>query len=223
MARKRTARRRDTPRRQVRRNVMESSQAVETSFEDAFGHIDPYAEAEEESIQEPPIPVVDTIMNNEDTITNNEQDETNIQVDNESATGGDTNDHDVGFGNADYFDVNDILELSDTVESSSDIIKDLKGNCISKNSKSTYTCTLVSFILYIYKFNRPLLHKSWMETINTFSNGIEDKKEKDRIDKKKIKKLLLIGDLKCPPLDIENCTAKHFMKYLLSLVTKDGK
>ena len=33
----------------------------------------------------------------------------------------------------------------------------------------------------------------------------------------------MIGDLKCPPLDIENYTAKQFMKYLLSLETKDGK
>ena len=143
MPRKRTARRRDTPRRQVRRKVMDSSQAPETSFEDAFGHIDPYAEAEEESIEEPPIPVT-----NEDI---NDEDETNILqvLDNESATGGDTsNDHDVGFGDADYFNVKDVLELSDTVESN-DVIKDLKDNCISRNSKSTYTCTLVSFILYI--------------------------------------------------------------------------
>ena len=214
--RKRTARRRDTPRRQLRRNVMQPQ--AESSFEDAFGHVDPY-EAEE-SIEEHPIAVVD--IGNED-INNEDEDETNNTIDNESATGEGDNDHDVGFGNADYFDVNDILELSDTVESSTDIIKDLKDNCISKNSKSTYTCTLVSFILYIYKFGRPLLHKSWIQTINTFSYMIEDEKEKDRIDKKTIKKLLMIGDLKCPPLDIENYTANHFMKYLRSLETKDGK
>ena len=147
MPRKQTARRRDTPRRQVQRNVIQQSQAaLESSFEDAFGHVDPYAEAEESIGEEPPIPVIYTIVGNEDTIN---EGETNI-VDNESASGGD-NDHDVGFGNADYFDVNDILELSDTVELSSDIIKDLKDNCISK-IRNLLTLVLL-FLLFFMSIN----------------------------------------------------------------------
>ena len=146
MPRKQTARRRDTPRRQVQRNVIQQSQAaLESSFEDAFGHVDPYAEAEESIGEEPLIPVVDTIVGNEDTI-NEDEDETNI-VDNESATGGD-NDHDVGFGNADYFDVNDILQLSETVGSSSDIIRDLKDNFISK-IRNLLTLVLLFLLLFI--------------------------------------------------------------------------
>ena len=59
---------------------------------------------------------------------------------------------DVGFGDADYFDMKDILELSGRrdVSEKDDIIKDLKDNCISKNSISTYTSAIVLFLLYIY-------------------------------------------------------------------------
>jgi len=31
------------------------------------------------------------------------------------------------------------------------------------------------------------------------------------------------GDIKCPPIDCEEYCPKHFMKYLLSLETKEGK
>ena len=80
----------------------------------------------------------------------NEDEDINIIVEDDTVVGGINLDHNVGFGNPSNSDVNDVLELSVNIESSSDIIKDMKDNCISQNSKYTYTYTLVLSILYVY-------------------------------------------------------------------------
>ena len=207
----------------VKRKVIQSG--VDAAFEGAFGHINPEgANISREQVE------VRADRNDDDidfnlaraAVEDNDDDEA-ILEDDRLVGDVDNVDHNVGFGNADYFDVNEILELSANIVSSSDIIQDLKDNCIAKKSKNTYTSTIVLFILYIYKFDRNLLNKSWIQTINSFSYKIKDDVRKLKIDKKTIKKLLLQGDMKCPPLDWENYCPKHFMKYLLSLETKDGK
>jgi len=125
----------------VKRKVTQSD--VESAFEGAFGHIDPKgADIASEQVE------VRADRNNNDIAFNtvlaaveedNDNDEdTNNKVEEDTVVGGDDVDHNVGFGNADDFDVNDILELSGNIQSSSDIIQYLKENCIYSNSKSTY-------------------------------------------------------------------------------------
>ena len=142
------------------------------------------------------------------------------------------NDHNVGFGSADMYDVEELIELSNMnlkdankkeseYETTDDIIKDLRVGCVSENSKKMYQSANVMFLFYIYKFNKHLMHKTWLKTINSFIYGIrDDTTKKTRIIKKTIKKLLLKADEMCPPIDFKNYSAKDFMIYLLSLQTK---
>lgn len=199
---------------------------VEGAFEEAFGHVDPdrgLAAAGNDGLDnsdEHDADMgfalsrgdVDRIMDEEELDEEAKEDENNY------------NEENIGFGNADYFDVKDVLELSDKVGPASlNIIDDLKDNCISQNSKTTYTSSLVLFLTYIYRYDTHLLHNSWIKTIKTFSFGIQNEKQKEKAEKKTIKKLLMNGDNDCPPLDFGSYSAQHFMKYLLSLQTKDGE
>ena len=95
--------------------------------------------------------------------------------------------------------------------------------CVSDNSKKLYQSANVMFLFYIYKFNKHLMHKTWLRTINSFIHGIQEddtNNKKTKIIKKTIKKLLLKADKTCPPIDFKTYTAKEFMVYLLSLQTK---
>ena len=129
----------------------------------------------------------------------------------------------VGFGHVDEFDVLEVLEYGteikkdDEDETTEDIIKELKHGCVSTNSKKIIFLTLLFFIIYIYKFDRHLLHNSWSVTLDSFTNCIDDEKKKNVVMKKTIKKLLGMVKEEAPPIDFSDYTPQHFIKYLLSL------
>ena len=143
------------------------------------------------------------------------------------------NDYDetVGFGSADMYDVEELIELSkmdlksgekESEEgcTTNDIIKDLRVGCVSNNSKKLYESANVLFLFYNLKYNKHLIHKTWMKTISSFTYGVTDEAKKNKIIKKTIRKLLQKADEKCPPMDFKMYTAKDFMIYLLSLRSK---
>ena len=220
----------------IRKSRLKDDKAVtEGKFEEAFGHIDPGVAASaaagnrDELLNESDDHDADIGFNfsrgEVDVIMDEEElDVAEMQEDeNDNTVSNDLSDC-VGFGNADYFDVKDILELSDKVGPTSlDIIQELKDNCISKGSKSTYTSSIVLFLSYIYRHDTSLLHKSWIKTIKTLSFGIQDEKEKQKDEKKTLRKLLMKCDKGCPPFDFGSYSAQHFLKYLLALENKDGK
>ena len=67
----------------------------------------------------------------------------------------------VGFGAADMYDVTELLEMGseiiDEFDDSMDpdkIINSLKHGCVAKSSQRSYSLSLVTFIMYIYEFDR---------------------------------------------------------------------
>ena len=99
-------------------------------------------------------------------------------------------------------------------ETTDDIIRDLKLGCVANNSKKCYTSAIVSFLQYIYKFDKFLMHKTWIKSINNFTHNVRAKKKKKSIEKRMIRRLLNKADEKCPPINFETYEAKHFMKSL---------
>ena len=57
--------------------------------------------------------------------------------------------------------------------------------------------------MYVYKFDRFLLHNSWSSTLDSFTTKKDDEKKKATVLKKTIKKLLGIGKEEAPPLKFE--------------------
>ena len=140
----------------------------------------------------------------------------------------------VCFGLADMYDVAELLELSNldlksnirsegNIETTDDLIKDLRSGCVSQSSKNLYESANILFLLYIYKFKTNLMHKTWIRTLRSFSYGVTDKKKCDKKLKTTLKKLLRKADETCPPIDFKTYSAKEFMMYLLSLETKNKK
>ena len=136
----------------------------------------------------------------------------------------------VGFGAADMYDVTELLEMGseiiDEFDDSMDpdkIINSLKHGCVAKSSQRSYSLSLVTFIMYIYEFDRYLLHNSWISSINTFTFGIQNEKKKKRKMKQTITSLLRKADEACPPINLQKYSAKHFIKYLLSLRSPKGE
>ena len=83
--------------------------------------------------------------------------------------------------------------------------------------KKNYISNITLFIMYIYKFDRHLLHNSWSVTLESFTKCIDDEKKTNVAMKKTIKKLLDMGKEEAPPIDFSEYTPQHFIKYLLSL------
>ena len=147
----------------------------------------------------------------------------------ESAALRNENEEDVGFGSADIYDVEELIESSkmdvssqkkeSEYETTGDILKDLRVGCVSNSSKKSYESANVMFLTYIFKFNKNVMHKTWIQTINLLSHRIEEEK-KDRSIRKTIKIILRKADEACPPIDFSSYGAKDFMVYLLSLETK---
>lgn len=102
-------------------------------------------------------------------------------------------------------------------ETTNDIMKELKHGCVSTNSKKNYISNIILLIIYIYKFDRYLLHNSWSATLDAFTKNIDDEKKKDVAMKRTIKKLVDMGKEEAPPLDFAKYSPQHFIKYLLSL------
>ena len=155
----------------------------------------------------------------------------------EAATTNDEYEDNVGFGSADMYDVEELIELAnmdlkerakkdsdiDRNSTTDEIIKDLRVGCVSSSSKRLYESSNVLFLFYHFKFNKHLMHKTWIKTINSFSHGITDEAKKNRSIKKTIRKLLQKADETCPPMDFKLYTAKDFLIYLLSLQNKKKK
>ena len=151
----------------------------------------------------------------------------------EAATNDEIDDDNVGFGSADMYDVEQLLELAkmdlkgtakeseDAIGTTTDdIIKDLRVGCVSNSSKKLYESSNVLFLFYHFKYNKHLMHNTWIKTINSFSHGIQDEAKKNRSIKRTIRKLLQKADETCPPIDFKLYTAKDLLIYLLSLRTK---
>ena len=145
----------------------------------------------------------------------------NSDGDSEALAGNlDDDETNVGFGSADIFDVEEILELGRSDEhdgKKDDIIEELKNACIAENSKKAYISSLTLFILYYYENEKHLLHNTWLHAIDTFIYGIKNEKKKESSKKKIIRRLLIKCDPRCPPIMFENYCPKLFMRYLLSL------
>ena len=74
---------------------------------------------------------------------------------------------DVGFGNADMYDVTELLDnlnesqnleakKEEDVFSTDGVINKLKHGCVAKNSLRAYTVSLSLFLIYIYKYDKYL-------------------------------------------------------------------
>lgn len=123
----------------------------------------------------------------------------------------------IGFGAADMYDVTELLEMgTEVAEEDEDdpnkVMNSLKHGCVAESSQKAYTMSLVTFIIYIYKFERHLLHNSWIKSIF----GVKDEKIITQ-EMRTIKALLSKADESCPPINLKEYSAKHFIKYLLSL------
>ena len=94
---------------------------------------------------------------------------------------------------------------------------------MAKNSLRSYTTALSTFLIYIFKFDRYLMHKSWIRSIKTFTYGIEDERKKFKAMRKTIMVLLKKADANCPPIDFPNYPVRHFIKYCLSLRSSKGQ
>jgi len=86
-----------------------------------------------------------------------------------------------------------------------------------------YLSNITLFIMYVYKFDRSLLHNSWSSTLDSFTTKKDDEKKKATVLKKTIKKLLGIGKEEAPPLKFEEYRPVDFIKYLLSLRGNEDK
>lgn len=202
---------RNNQQKEKRRRIEESDR----NFGEAFGHVDPATALS---------PSTSGVIDDDDHF--GMVDARNVADDEEELENFDVNDDDteVGFGLADIFDVEEILELARenrNNEKPIDEIEELKNACVAENSKKAYLSSLTLFILYYYQKEKEMLHATWIKSIDTFTYGIKNEKKKELKAKKIIKKLLLKCDHRCPPIRFEKYNAKLFMKYLLSL--QDGK
>ena len=105
---------------------------------------------------------------------------------------------------------------------SQDEIKQLKKDYIGKNSKISYRYSLIIFLFYIFKFDKHIMHKSWIRILKTY-DMMENEKAKEMKVKKMIRKLIQRADQNCPPIDFDTYEPAHFLKYLLALQNSDGK
>ena len=54
----------------------------------------------------------------------------------------------------------EVKEEDDGLETPEEVINKLKHGCVAKNSLRSYSTALSTFFIYIYKFDRYLMHKS---------------------------------------------------------------
>ena len=67
------------------------------------------------------------------------------------------------------------------------------------------------------------MHNSWLNTLDCFTKSAKNEKEKDAKLKRNIKKLLHMGREEVPPINFNEHTPQHFVKYLLSLRSEKNK
>ena len=128
----------------------------------------------------------------------------------------------VGFGNADFYDTREIMELATEDgniggnHDSLDDVKNLKSSAVADESKKTYRYSIINFLYYIYTKDRKMLNNSWLAILDAY-NTVQNEKERVRGIKMMIRKLIRRSDEECPPIEFEKYKPEHFMKYLLSL------
>ena len=59
-----------------------------------------------------------------------------------------------------------------TGSTADDIIKDLCIGYVSNSSKKLYESFNLLFLFYHFKYNKHLVHNTWIKTIKSFSRGI---------------------------------------------------
>jgi len=102
---------------------------------------------------------------------------------------------DVGFGSPDIYDVQELIELCledpgiDVEHEAHDEVKQLKKDYIGKNSKISYRYSLVNFLFYTYKYQKHLMHKSWLKILGTYRN-IQNEYEQNTQVKKNDSKIV---------------------------------
>jgi len=143
----------------------------------------------------------------------------------------DRNEGNIGFGSPDYYDVEELIELAledpafdgECDREPKDEVKQLKDDYyINKNSKISYSYSLINFLFYTFKYDKRLMHNSWMRILEN-SNNISDEKKRDTKIKRTIRRLLQCADGKFPPIDFDEYEATNFIKYLLALENLSGK
>ena len=94
----------------------------------------------------------------------------NDDIDNEIY---DTNEGDVGFGSPNLHNMEESTELLtedpgiEVEHDAHDKVKQLKNDYIGKCSIISYHYSFVNFLFYIYKFEKYLMHKSWIKILGT--------------------------------------------------------
>ena len=70
-----------------------------------------------------------------------------------------------------FYDVIELIELIELILEDADIgakyelqdeVKQLKKDYIGKNSKISYCYSLINFLFYYFKFDKHIMHKSWI-------------------------------------------------------------
>ena len=213
------------PRRSTRRARQLDCAAADEAFAAAFGSVP----------INPPQPDPAT---NESSLTP-EQDEVDFglmladgdrEENNNSDDDADLAESNIGFGNEDMFDVNDLMDFRDSVDvgdydaegATEEFFSKFKHGCVAKNSLKSYITGLCTFLYYIYENDRHLMHKSWIQSLKTMTFGISNEKKRKTIMRRTIRGLLTKPNDKCPPIELEKYPAKHFIKYLLS-IKRDGE
>ena len=228
--------------RPSRRRRLLDIAAVDVAFEAAFGGVPPDAEPsqptpspqqqeQDEDHRDPAAPASapSNDEENEDEVNfhlqileaNNDDD--NISIDEKE-------EDEIGFGAADMYDVRELLEIGKETKDEEDeeddpekVMNSLKHGCVADSSLRSYNLSLVTFITYIYKFDKQLLQNSWIRAINSFTYGVQDEKKLRQKMKRTIKQLLVKADESCPPINLQEYSAKHFIKYLISLRSAKGE
>ena len=212
------------------RRIRRETAGANLAFESAFGHIPATPVAEAPPREAEVVPAATVVVNRDEdddfgvhwTAHDDDEDNENKEdIYNEE-------EGDVGFGSPDIYDVQELIELCledpgiDVEHNAHDEVKQLKKDYIGKNSKISYRYSLVNFLFYTYKFQKHLMHKSWIKILGTYRN-IQNEKEQEIQVKKMIRKLVRRADENCPPIDFDSYKPSHFLRYLLALQTSEGK
>jgi hypothetical protein len=197
-----------------KQRLLDEARRVNEGFEVAFGNIAvPTLESPLPEIRPPPelppLPAVSTVATTEALDEDLDdlnfgthmtgQDDDNEDEDEEIF---DRNNGNIGFGSTDYYDIEELIELAledpafdeECEREPKDEVKQLKDDYyINKNSEIPYSCSLINILFYIFKYNKRLIHNSWIRIFEK-SNNISDEKKRDTKIKKTIWRLLQRAD-----------------------------
>ena len=145
-------------------------------FESAFGHIpavEPPVIAEADEVEAAAVTVVNEDANNNFGVHmtgRDDDDDDDDEIENEIY---DANEGDIWFDSPDLYDIKELIELLtedpgiEVEHEAHDEVKQLKKDYIGKTLKTSYCYSIVKFLFYIYKFEKYLMHKSWIKILGT--------------------------------------------------------